>query len=92
MVLLTHLIVREDAHLLYGFRDEKIRSTFRALIKVSGVGPKSALTILSSMEVDQLIHHIQQGNTQALVSTPGIGKKTAERLVIEMRDVNHFEF
>lgn len=86
VTLLTHFIVREDAHLLFGFRLEQERSLFRALIKVNGVGPKLALTILSGMETEQFIQCIQTQNTNALTHIPGIGKKTAERLIIEMRD------
>ncbi len=84
--LYTHLVVREDAQLLYGFHDLKTRSLFRTLIKVSGVGPKLALTLLSGIEVEQFIRFVHQGNSAALVNIPGIGKKTAERLIIETRD------
>ena len=86
ITLLTHFIVREDAHLLFGFITEKERTLFRALIKVNGVGPKLALTILSGMEIKQFIQCIQTQNAQSLTHIPGIGKKTAERLMIEMRD------
>ena len=86
ITLLTHLVVREDAQLLYGFHDLKTRSLFRILIKVSGVGPKLALTLLSGIEVDDFIKFVHQDNAAALVSIPGIGKKTAERLIIETRD------
>jgi Holliday junction DNA helicase RuvA len=86
ITLLTHLVVREDAQLLYGFHDLKTRSLFRTLIKVSGVGPKLALTLLSGIEVDDFIKFVHQDNAAALVSIPGIGKKTAERLIIETRD------
>jgi Holliday junction DNA helicase RuvA len=82
----THLAVREDAHTLYGFSTESERALFRSLIKVSGVGAKLALGILSGLSVDEFHQCIQTGNTALLVRTPGIGKKTAERLVIEMRD------
>jgi Holliday junction DNA helicase RuvA len=84
--LFTHLTVREDAHLLYGFGSEGERKLFRALIKVNGVGPKLALSILSGMESDALIQAIHGGDTARLVKIPGVGKKTAERLIIEMRD------
>lgn len=84
--LLTHLIVREDAHTLYGFHSEQERRLFRALIKVNGVGAKLALTILSGIETDQFIQHIQNNQASLLTQIPGIGKKTAERLVVEMRD------
>ncbi len=86
VILHTHLVVREDAHLLYGFIDLKTRNLFRTLIKVNGVGPKLALTLLSGMDANTFVQCIQQGNTAVLVSIPGIGKKTAERLVIETRD------
>lgn len=82
----THLVVREDAHLLFGFATEDERRLFRALIKVNGVGAKMALTILSGIEADEFAACIRDGNTDRLVRLPGIGKKTAERLVIEMRD------
>lgn len=81
-----HTIVREDALLLYGFHDKQERALFRALIKVNGVGPKMAIAILSSISPDEFIHCIQQQNTDLLVKLPGIGKKTAERLVVEMKD------
>ena len=82
----THLAVREDAHTLYGFSSESERALFRSLIKVSGVGAKLALGILSGISVEEFHRCIQTGNTAVLVKLPGIGKKTAERLVIEMRD------
>ena len=84
--LRTHLVVREDAHILYGFLSEQERALFRSLIKVNGVGPKVALGILSGMSVDDFCASIQDSNITALVRLPGIGKKTAERLVIDMRD------
>jgi Holliday junction DNA helicase RuvA len=84
--LYTHQVVREDAHLLYGFYDAQERSLFRTLIKVNGVGPKLALTILSSFEPQAFIQCIHHGDSARLTGVPGIGKKTAERLVIEMRD------
>lgn len=84
--LYTHLVVREDAHLLFGFATEQERRLFRTLIKVNGVGAKLALTILSGIETAEFIHCIQTGDTDRLVRLPGIGKKTAERLIIEMRD------
>lgn len=86
VVLHTHLVVREDAQLLYGFADRFERELFRALIRISGVGPKLALSILSGMESDRLVMAIRQQDAAALVKIPGIGKKTAERLVIEMSD------
>jgi holliday junction DNA helicase RuvA len=82
----THLVVREDAHILFGFSSEADRALFRLLIKVNGVGPKLALTILSGQSADEFCRCIHNGDTQALVKLPGVGKKTAERLVIEMRD------
>ena len=84
--LFTHLIVREDAHLLYGFASQQDRALFRALIKVNGVGPKLALTILSGMDVADFVRCVRDGDTVGLVKLPGVGKKTAERLLIEMRD------
>lgn len=81
-----HTIVREDALLLYGFLDRQERELFRALIKVNGVGPKLAMSILSSTTPNEFIQCVQQENAAFLMKLPGIGKKTAERLVIEMRD------
>ena len=81
-----HTVVREDALILYGFFDKDERALFRALIKVNGVGPKMAITILSSIRPDEFIQCINQQNTEQLTKLPGIGKKTAERLVIEMKD------
>jgi Holliday junction DNA helicase RuvA len=86
VVLHTHLVVREDAHLLYGFVTREERALFRALIRVNGVGPKLALAILSGMDVDAFVRCVRDNDTNALVRLPGIGKKTAERLLIEMRD------
>lgn len=84
--LYTHLAVREDAQQLYGFATRDERSLFRTLIKVNGIGPKLALTILSSMEADRFVLCIQTEDSTALCKIPGIGRKTAERLLIEMRD------
>ncbi|HAT8641145.1 TPA: Holliday junction branch migration protein RuvA [Legionella pneumophila] len=81
-----HTIVREDALLLYGFLDKEERSLFRSLIKVNGVGPKLAMTVLSSISPKEFIQCIHQENAALLTKLPGIGKKTAERLVVEMRD------
>ena len=81
-----HTIVREDALLLYGFLDKQERALFRSLIKVNGVGPKMAIAILSSISPDEFIQCIHQQNTTLLTKLPGIGKKTAERLVVEMKD------
>ncbi len=86
VVLYTHLAIRDDAHVLYGFARESERTLFRALLKVSGVGAKMALAILSGMSSDEFARSVQAGDTAALVRLPGIGKKTAERLIIEMRD------
>lgn len=82
----VHTVVREDALLLYGFLDRQERALFRALIKVNGVGPKMAIAILSSISPEEFIHCIHQQNTTLLTRLPGIGKKTAERLVVEMKD------
>jgi Holliday junction DNA helicase RuvA len=84
--LFTHLVVREDAHVLFGFGTERERSLFRELIKVSGVGPRIALAILSGVTVDEFHRCIEAQDAAALVRVPGIGRKIAERLVIEMRD------
>ena len=84
--LVTHFVVREDAQLLYGFAEERDRSLFRQLIKVSGVGPKLALTILSGMDSTSFVRCVQRDDISSLVALPGVGKKTAERLLVEMRD------
>jgi Holliday junction DNA helicase RuvA len=84
--LLTHLVVREDAHVLYGFASGAERGLFRALLKISGVGPRIALGILSAVTVDAFAECVRSGDTAALTRIPGVGRKTAERLVIEMRD------
>jgi len=84
--LLTHLVVREDAHVLYGFGTEDERRLFRSLIKVSGVGPKIALALLSGISVEAFAVCVQSEDVAALIKVPGIGRKTAERLVVEMRD------
>lgn len=86
IILHTHLVVREDAHLLFGFASERERSLFRALLKVNGVGAKMALAILSGMSADTFARCIQENDTASLTRLPGIGKKTAERLIVEMRD------
>lgn len=91
--LYTHLVVREDAHILFGFISKEERALFLALIKVSGIGPKIALAILSSMDPIEFIRCILENNLVGLLRLPGIGKKTAERIIIEMRDkVSGFEF
>jgi holliday junction DNA helicase RuvA len=84
--LLTHLVVREDAHILYAFATENERRLFRSLIKVSGVGPKIALALLSGISVEAFAQCVQNQDIAALTRVPGIGRKTAERLVVEMRD------
>ncbi len=86
ILIRTHLVVREDAHILYGFLTEQERALFRSLIKVNGVGPKVALGILSGVSVDDFCLWVSDNNVAALVRLPGIGKKTAERLIIDMRD------
>ena len=85
-ILFTQFIVREDAQLLYGFNDKQERALFRELIKVNGVGPKLALAILSGMSAQQFVAAIEQGAVAQLIKLPGVGKKTAERLVVEMKD------
>lgn len=82
----THFVVREDAQQLYGFGEDGERQVFRALIKISGVGPKMALAILSGMTTREFIRCVQTNDSATLVRLPGVGKKTAERLLIEMRD------
>jgi Holliday junction DNA helicase RuvA len=84
--LCIHFVVREDAQLLFGFANKQERAVFRELIKASGVGPKLALTILSGMNAQQFMHCVSLEDVTALTKLPGVGKKTAERLVIEMRD------
>lgn len=86
VTLFTHLSVREDAHQLFGFASKAERSLFRALVKVSGVGPKLALAILSGMDAKSFANCIHNQDAAALVRMPGIGKKTAERLIVEMKD------
>ena len=82
----THFVVREDAQLLFGFADKMERGLFRELIKANGVGPKLGLTILSGMSAGQFLISVQNEDVSALVSLPGIGRKTAERLVVELKD------
>lgn len=86
VALFTHLTVREDAHLLYGFGTADERTTFRTLLKVSGVGPKVALAVLSGMSVNDLAEAVTMQESGRLTKVPGIGKKTAERLLLELRD------
>lgn len=86
VTLHTHFVVREDAQLLFGFLQEQERSLFRILIRVNGVGPKLALALLSGMEVADFVRCVHQDDVNALVKLPGVGKKTAERLIIEIKD------
>jgi len=86
VMLHTHLVVREDAHLLFAFATLAERTLFRTLIKVNGVGAKLALTILSGINADEFARCVQENDTATLVRLPGVGKKTAERLIVEMRD------
>jgi Holliday junction DNA helicase RuvA len=82
----THLVVREDAHLLYGFATEVERRLFRDLLRVTGIGPKIGLALLSGIDVDTFLRCVEAQDVDALTRIPGIGRKTAERLLIEMRD------
>ena len=84
--LFTHLVVREDAHILFGFATDRERRMFRELLKITGVGPKLALSLLSGINVDELLTCIATSDADSLVRIPGVGRKTAERLLIEMRD------
>ena len=86
VTLWTHLVVREDAQQLFGFLEPQEKLIFRTLLKVTGVGPKMALGILSTLSVDMLIHTVEHEDINTLVKVPGVGKKTAERLMIELRD------
>lgn len=86
VTLHTHLVVREDAHLLYAFSNEAQRRLFRSLLKVSGVGPRVALAILSGLTTEEFIQCITREDVARITRVPGIGKKTAERLIVEMRD------
>ena len=86
LLLFTHFVVREDAQQLYGFVEERDRTLFRSLIKVNGVGPRLALTILSGMDAESFVHCVRRDDVATLMQLPGVGKKTAERLLIEMRD------
>src|SRR4029077_8189777 len=85
VTLLTHLVVREDAHLLYGFATDPERRAFRQLLKISGVGPRIALAVLSGMSVGELVEAVTAQESGRLVRVPGIGKKTAERLLLELK-------
>lgn len=86
VTIVTHFVVREDAQLLYGFIDINERALFRELIKANGVGPKLGLTILSGMSATQFMHCVKLEDVSGLVKLPGVGKKTAERLVVELKD------
>ena len=86
VVLYTHLVVREDAHLLFGFGSDNERRAFRQLIKISGVGARTALSVLSGLSVAELAHAVTMQDTGRLIKIPGIGKKTAERLLLELKD------
>ena len=86
LTLLTHLVVREDAHLLYGFATPDERATFRQLIRIAGIGPRTALAILSGLSVSELAQAVSRQDGARLVKVPGIGKKTAERLLLELKD------
>ena len=86
VTLHTHLVVRDDAHLLFGFASEQERRLFRSLIRVNGVGAKLALAILSGMSAAEFARSVHDNDTRSLVQLPGVGKKTAERLIMEMRD------
>jgi len=86
VALVTHFAVREDAQVLYGFIEARDRELFRNLVRVSGVGPKLALAILSGMDADSFVRCVQRDDSASLVALPGVGRKTAERLLVEMRD------
>lgn len=86
VVLHTHLVVREDAHLLFGFGSEHERSAFRQLLRISGIGARTALAVLSGLSVADLAHAVTMQETGRLTKIPGIGKKTAERLLLELKD------
>ena len=91
VTLHTHLVVREDMHLLFGFASEKERQAFRQLVKISGVGTRTALALLSGLSVADLHQSVATQDTDRLVKIPGIGKKTAERLLLELRDKLNLE-
>ncbi|MEH6386264.1 Holliday junction branch migration protein RuvA [Pseudomonas profundi] len=82
----THMVVREDAQLLYAFSAKRDRALFRELIRLNGVGPKLALALMSGLDVDELVRAVQSQDASALVKVPGVGKKTAERLLVELKD------
>ncbi|WP_316673098.1 Holliday junction branch migration protein RuvA [uncultured Tolumonas sp.] len=84
--IITHFVVREDAQLLYGFNTKQERTLFRELLKANGVGPKLALAIMSGMSANQFVACVEREDVSSLVKLPGVGKKTAERLIVEMKD------
>lgn len=86
VIMLTHFVVREDAQLLYGFGSNQERATFRQLLKVNGIGAKSALSILSGLSIDELVQAVALQDSAMLTRVPGVGKKTAERLLLELKD------
>lgn len=86
VTLFTHFVTREDAQLLYGFYEREERVLFRTLIKANGVGPKLAITILSGISTSEFVRCVNDGDTASLIKLPGVGKKTAERLIVEMKD------
>ena len=86
VTLFTHMVVRDDAHLLFGFTELRQRDLFRALLKVSGVGPRVGLAILSGLTTENLVTCITVGDVAQLTRIPGIGRKTAERLIVDLRD------
>jgi len=86
VTLVTHLVVREDAHLLYGFLTESERALFRQLLKISGVGPRLALSVLSGLSVNDLADAVTRQDSARLTRIPGVGKKTAERLLLELKE------
>jgi Holliday junction DNA helicase RuvA len=86
IMLLTHFVVREDVQLLYGFGSNQERATFRQLLKVNGIGAKSALSILSGLSIDELVQAVASQEAAMLTRVPGVGKKTAERLLLELKD------
>jgi holliday junction DNA helicase RuvA len=86
ITLLTHMVVREDAQLLYGFGTQQEKDTFRQLLKVNGIGAKSALSILSGVSIDDLVDAVASQDVAILTRIPGVGKKTAERLLLELKD------
>jgi Holliday junction DNA helicase RuvA len=86
VAVFTHLVIREDAHALFGFASLAERDLFRSLIKVAGIGPKLALTLLSGIDVTEFVRCVREGDVSSLTRLPGVGRKTAERLVVELKD------